>query len=411
MSFRRDLMRKPNSVLRFTCFILLGLGQAAGQDTTLFGIKGEIPPPNFKLAFLGDQGVGLNSEAVLTLIRQEGADALVHLGDYDYLDNPEAWESQTNRILGPDFPYIAVMGNHDMFAWSGEQGYARLVQNRLAAMGVTYVGEAGLKYAFRYRGILFVLTTPGLTTSDHAGFIRDQLSKDSTLWRISAWHVNQALMQVGGKSDEAGWAVYEESRKGGAFIATAHEHSYSRTHLLQKMNPPTVASRDSILKLRRGRSFVFVSGLGGSEVRPQLRSGNWWASIYTSNQSAMAGALFATFHVDGNPRKARFQFKNILGKTIDSFTVVREVDIPIEEPPDLPPPKQSGQWQYVVMEPYHWEVPAGSSLFLQDVQGRVLLEYPPWEGIQRVPSKYRGLLVLRVEKPGGKSLKKLLIMP
>jgi hypothetical protein len=49
-----------------------------------------------------------------------------------------------------------------------------------------------------------------------------------------------------------------------------------------------------------------------------------WASIYTTNQSAKLGALFITFNVDGNPRKARGYFKNIAGTTIDSFTIIHD---------------------------------------------------------------------------------------
>jgi hypothetical protein len=37
--------------------------------------------------------------------------------------------------------------------------------------------------------------------------------------------------------------IGEESRKGGAIIATAHEHAYSRTHLLSDMMNQIVVSR------------------------------------------------------------------------------------------------------------------------------------------------------------------------
>ena len=46
-----------------------------------------------------------------------------------------------------------------------------------------------------------------------------------------------------------------------------------------------------------------------------------WASIYTTNQGADYGAQFMTFHVDGNPKKARGYFKTISGLTIDTFDV------------------------------------------------------------------------------------------
>jgi hypothetical protein len=124
--------------------------------------------------------------------------------------------------------------------------------------------------------------------------------------------------------------VYEIARRGGAIIATAHEHSYSRTHLLADVSQQVVASREQPLALAaddpttlrdEGRSFVFVSGLGGDSVRPQVRGGPWWASIYTADQDARAGALFGVFHHRGDPRLARFYFKDIEGRVPDEFLV------------------------------------------------------------------------------------------
>jgi len=144
-------------------------------------------------------------------------------------------------------------------------------------------------------------------------------------------------MQVGGKEDETGWGVYEEARKGGAVIATAHEHSYSRTHLLSSMMNQTVASTSNTLTLTKGNSFAFVSGLGGHSVRAQLLSGAWWAGISAATclagdpicqPNGTFGALFAVFNVDGQPNKAFFYFKDISGRIVDSFTVISNVELP-----------------------------------------------------------------------------------
>ena len=70
------------------------------------------------------------SEAVLRLVKEEGAQLLVHLGDFDYQYNPIAWEDQTNRVLGYDFPQIAVVGNHDLPNWAGPEGYAYFVSEQ-----------------------------------------------------------------------------------------------------------------------------------------------------------------------------------------------------------------------------------------------------------------------------------------
>jgi len=120
-------------------------------------------------------------------------------------------------------------------------------------------------------------------------------------------------MQAGGKADETGWGVYEESRRAGAIIATGHEHSYARTHLLASMQEQQVASDSNELVLEtddpltpedEGRSFAFVSGLGGQSIRDHEVFGDWFASVYSSTQGATNGALFGVFHVQGDPRLA-----------------------------------------------------------------------------------------------------------
>lgn len=162
----------------------------------------------------------------------------MHQGDFDYTDDPAIWDGQINRILGPDFPYFASVGNHDVPRFYGPGGYQRLLEARMGRLGIPWDGELGVRSSFRYQGIFFVLTAPGILGTAHDLYIRDRLAADNSIWRISSWHKNMHLMQVGGKEDETGWSVYEHSRAGGAIIANGHEHSYSRTHLLRQVREP-----------------------------------------------------------------------------------------------------------------------------------------------------------------------------
>jgi len=89
-------------------------------------LAAQAPAPvtaNLTIAFLGDQGLGGDAEAVLQLIHDEGADAVIHAGDFDYQDDPAAWEAQIDAFLGPDFPYFASMGNHDERKFFDPGGY------------------------------------------------------------------------------------------------------------------------------------------------------------------------------------------------------------------------------------------------------------------------------------------------
>jgi len=302
----------------------------------------EATTTNLKIAFIGDQALGPNSVAVLNLIKTEGAQAVLHSGDLEYTDNPAAWEAQINSVLGPDFPYFVAIGNHDELAWKGPTGYQQYVISRFNRLGINWSGDLGVQSTFHYKGLFFVITAPGITSGFDNGnndtYIRDQLAADHSVWSICSWHKNMKQMQVGGKEDETGWPVYEEARKGGAIIATAHEHSYSRTHLLSSMINQTIASTSNTMTLTKGNSFAFVSGLGGHSVREQILPGAWWASITASTcllgdpvcqPNGKFGALFGVFNVDGQPNKAFFYFKDISGRIVDSFTVISNIERPL----------------------------------------------------------------------------------
>ncbi len=287
-------------------------------------------PDNFVIAFLGDQGLGEDAQAVLRLIAAEGAQAVVHSGDFDYKDDPAAWEAQINDILGADFPYFAAVGNHDRHVFYGEGGYQSFLRARMRRLGISWEGDLGVKSSFTFNGIFFLLTAPDIFGAGHAEYIQHKLAADHSVWRIASWHKNMKRMQVGGKSDETGWEIYEAARKGGALIATAHEHTYSRTHLLSNFQDQVVASRSDTLVLSaddpttpadEGRSFVFVSALGGRSIRDQELEGDWWASIYTSDQQASHGALFGIFNYAGEEGLAKFYFKDINGVMPDEFYV------------------------------------------------------------------------------------------
>ena len=306
--------------------VALALGSSAWAQP-------EAPPVNFTIAFIGDQGLGPDSQAVLGLIRAEGADAVLHSGDFDYQDSPAAWDAQITAILEPNFPYFASVGNHDASAFYGPGGYQAYLAARLNRLGIPWRGDLGVESSLTYEGIFIVQTAPGIFGAGdglYDLFIARELAADTARWRISSWHEDMQLMQVGGKGDETGWGVYEQSRRGGAIIATAHEHSYSRTYLLSSCQHQTVASLATTLVLARddpstpadeGRTFGFVSGLGGRSIRPQLLTGPWWASIYTSTQGANYGALFGVFNYQGDPGLAYFYFKDISGHITDQFFV------------------------------------------------------------------------------------------
>lgn len=305
---------------------------------TAVGLGAAQPPPNFTVAFIGDQSVEPEARLVAELVMSEGAHAVVHSGDFDYLDDPAAWEDSLNAWFGSDFPYFASIGNHDKLRFRGPGGYQEFLEARLIRLGIDWDGDLAVNSSLTYEGIEFVLTGPDVEGSGHDLYIRAALATSPAIWRVSSWHRNMRLMQVGGKDDDTGWGVYEESRRGGAIIATAHSHTYSRSRLLSNIANQTIADTSDTLTIRlddptttlddEGASFVFVSGLGGRSIRDQEIGGPWWASVYTSTQGADYGALFGVFHVEGDPRLAHFYFKSIDSVIVDEFWVRTDVDPP-----------------------------------------------------------------------------------
>jgi len=303
---------------------------------------GNSTAPNLKVAFIGDSGAGSGFRSVLQLIKNEGADMVMHQGDFAYQSSDTSnWEKAVNDVLGSNFPYFGSVGNHDS-SWSSS--YAPKLKSIADRVGATCTGKYGENSVCKYQGLHMILSGGGQTGSEsgNASYIKNELAKDNSVWSICSWHHNQREMQVGGKGSSVGWGPYEECRKGGAIIATGHEHSYQRTKTLSNTQSQTVdtSCKDNPstpqvdVCVSNGATFVFVAGTGGKSLRDQERCfptsypygcKGEWASIYTDpQQNGKIGALFIEFNVDGNPNKAKGYFKDVNGKVIDRFEVTRK---------------------------------------------------------------------------------------
>jgi hypothetical protein len=323
-----------------------GSGVPDGDAPTDTGPVTGATVPNLKVAFLGDQGANSNTAAVLKQVKAEGAQFLIILGDFDYRDDPNLWDSTLTANLGADFPVFAAAGNHDVPKWPD---YKTKLEGRLAKItGAKCSGEYGVKASCNYLGLFFVLSGVGTIGTGHEAYIKDALTTDKSIWRVCAWHKNQHDMQIGGKSDEVGWTAYQTCQNNGALIMTGHEHSYSRTKTLNALGDRAKGhgafgefAKLVVKQGAPGNTFVTVSGLGGVDIRDHETSHDgdtWWASWYASNghlKNGMKlttasgsgvgyGATYVTFNVDGNPKKARGYMKNLKGVEIDNFEITRE---------------------------------------------------------------------------------------
>ena len=294
--------------------------------------------PELRVAFIGDQGLGPNAIAVLELIKDEGAQMVLHQGDFDYKNQPYNWDKQISGVLGSDFPYLATIGHHDVEAWTADNvsqykrpvisqaGYQELLYDRLEKNpDVVCNGDLGIKSSCTYQGLFFILVAPGDYAEprpDYDSFIKKQLNENDSNWRICSWHNDMNIIQAEAKPNETGWEVYESCKDGGAIIANAHMHFYARTKTLIDFENQIVDpewSEPNKLRVKEGATFTFISGLGGMPIDKQMY--DEWTVNYTSSQGATFGALFCTFNAGGQPNKAYCYFKNIVGNIIDEFTV------------------------------------------------------------------------------------------
>ena len=320
-----------------------GKGSVSADGATQFtaSLSGDTVPsePNLKIAFIGDVGVGAAQRAVLNLIKSEGVQAVLHQGDFDYHNDPVGFWSSVDDVLGANFPYFVSVGNHDIAKWptTANPSYSQMLFDRMSRIGVNpdslELNNEMYSLVFKGLRVVFVGEQKGAGDSLYARYIRKQFKSDRHIWKICSWHRNMNAMQVGDKTDDMGWQVYEACREYGAIIATAHEHSYERTKTLISMSNQTVdpdSSDPNRLLAAPGKTFAFVSGLGGESIRVQRRC--WptsppygckgeWAKIYTSNQNAQYGALFITFNVNGDPSKAHGYFKTVSGQIVDDFYI------------------------------------------------------------------------------------------
>ncbi len=302
------------------------------------------PPADFKIAFIGDG----YAQPVYQLIKRQGASVVIHAGDFDYANSPSKFETRINTELGSSFPYFGVQGNHDVAQWPGYSG----VFGRHLPADATCTGSYGLDSICTYKGITFTLSGWVGDDNAHAQYITNNLPNSNSIWKFCSWHGNMAKMTRGTKGDSVTWSLYEACRKAGGFVINGHEHQYARTKSLisyptQAINP-TFPNGNQVAVYPEtttpGSSFMGLSGLAGAsrDGLNSARDGAYWASGYGSN----FGALFITFNVDGNPRKACGQFVDVSDKVIDEFTLQAGGGDPVTPcvfsttppPPPGPPP-------------------------------------------------------------------------
>lgn len=294
-----------------------------------------------KIAFTGDQGLTNDTKRSLTMVREEGAEAFVILGDFDYQDKPETWKSMLEVYLGTNFPVIPVVGNHEENAWTG---YSAVIQEKISQLpkgmcSFATTSDIGLHYTCVLGPVSLVMSAPDIQIPqakkiDSVSFMKKELAKTDTAWKLCAWHKPHRDMQLGALRDDISWDLYTTCQNAGAYILMGHDHTYARTKTMldfQNRIYATSTSEDVVL-LGKGFSGAVIAGLGGRSLHSRkVETGPWWASVYSSEnlkiqtggeRKNIAGVLFCTFEKD--KKEAPCYFKMTDGQVKDTFTLKRQ---------------------------------------------------------------------------------------
>ncbi|KNE68246.1 hypothetical protein AMAG_12920 [Allomyces macrogynus ATCC 38327] len=286
-----------------------------------------LPRPKTRIAFLGDQGLRPDSLALLKQVKDWKPHAVVHLGDFDYRDNPVAFDAQIDSVFGPHFPYLAAIGNHDLVRWTSHPvlgaGYRDLLAARLRRIPRVAdvhcdapTRDMGEHLVCTIRGVQVHLSGVGTYGAKHAHHLANSLSASNHAWRVCGWHKNQRAYQSGSKPDETGYKVYDSCRAHGAVVATAHEHAYSRTALMgsfEKFEMMNATATHDQLDVRPGSSFAFVTGLGGESVRSlsqKMPDRPWLVRAAGADQNARAAAVLCEFYPGDDPFEAKCEVRD-----------------------------------------------------------------------------------------------------
>lgn len=269
---------------------------------------------------------------MLRLIRDEGSDLVVHAGDFDYENDPEAWESMLTEELGADFPYLASAGGHDLERWPG---YEQVLLNRARRVDdLEWTGSLGLQATCTFRGITVVLAAPNFCEDqqeievtpapceklvdlpDREECVNEQLANADTQWRFCSFHEPHEDFQVSDKGSGAPIELYDACRRNGAIITTGDDHNYARTRLIDDYEARSVVSQSLPYEIGNGRTFSVVSGNGGESFyeATERKNSRWWAATNTADGEGTIGAFFATLRPDGT---GTCYFKDINDAVLD----------------------------------------------------------------------------------------------
>eukprot|EP01127_Copromyxa_protea_P001418 TRINITY_DN11415_c0_g1_i1.p1 TRINITY_DN11415_c0_g1~~TRINITY_DN11415_c0_g1_i1.p1 ORF type:complete len:470 (+),score=115.78 TRINITY_DN11415_c0_g1_i1:38-1411(+) len=330
--------------------------QIAVNKDLINGTELHTTPEEMLIAYVGNSGAVYESLKVWNLIKEEGAEAVIHTGNFDFCDDSSLFSQHLDEVLG-NITFIPVVGNNDLHVWEDYQEvlYDRFSTNEyLQCEGTLFVN-----YWCMYKGLFIAMSSVGTKCGDgyqdygwHESELRSQLElaeEYEANWITCSWHKNQHNLQVGYFGDETGYGVYDICAEYGSLTVTSHDFAYARTHALSSFGDaeddsvePNITQKcsrdedDCVYDVNAGNSVVVVSGLGGFYIDQELDEERVEDEIWGSTYVGQGGALFCKYNFEGISNLAYCYFKTVDEKIIDEFFITRgEAPVPEPEPIEI----------------------------------------------------------------------------
>ncbi len=249
--------------------------------------------PQVRFAVIGDYGTGGGGEvAVARLVRGWHPDFIVTTGDNNLpAGDPADLDAHVGQFFG-DFiregRFFPALGNHD---WDAGDLTGYLAYFHPPGNGRYYEFAVGPVH-------LFVLDSDprepdGITVdSPQAQWLRARLPLAQEPWRLVVLHHSPYSSGFHGSTEALQWPY---ARWGAAAVIGGHDHTYERV------------LRDGIVYL--------VNGLGGN--------GRYEFPHPVEGSQVRYNALYGALWVEATPGQITFQFFNIKGERIDTYTLLR----------------------------------------------------------------------------------------
>jgi PKD repeat protein len=311
---KRDDVTSSLSLRRFGVFFVLALILMPSYLSSAFG-----GPTSFVFTASGDYGKTKATTANLQLIARSGASFNLALGDLGYLStwagNETAWCNYVKSIVGPNFPFELVAGNHEDTTTENDGfigKYAACLPDQMNS--ISYQAGYARQYFFDFPIVAplarVIMIAAGLNI-EGSGLYNYRLGGSNYTWLSNAIDGARAAgipwVIVGMHFVCISAGVQSCSWPGGVdlmnllltkkvdLILQAHDHEYQRSKQLTCI---TVESYNPSCVSRDATDGFYVKGSGSAIVIPGIIGGGAFQAVNVTDPEY---PYFARWEGSNNP--------------------------------------------------------------------------------------------------------------